>query len=233
MIQKLKEQKLFLVALALILADQVTKAWVKGFTIGGWVHEGMPLHASEPVLGEFLRWTYVENPGMAFGITFGDGKIFLSLFSIVAAMALAWYLSKIRTGPKVIQLGVMLLLAGAAGNLIDRVFYGVIYNEAPLFYGKVVDFIDVDCPDFTLFDREITRWYIFNIADACVSCGIVLLLLFNYKIPSHTGPWELSPGHAQAANIHTAEANEPLVENEQDGMDVSEKTNAADDEKPA
>lgn len=183
--EKLKEQKLFVVALALIVLDQITKVWVKGFSIGGWIHEGMPLHSSVPVIGDIVRWTYVENPGMAFGITFGDGKIFLSLFSVVAAMALSWYLYAIRKGPMVIQLGVMLLLAGATGNLIDRVFYGVIYNEAALFYGKVVDFIDVDCPDFTVFDREITRWYVFNIADACVSCGIALLLIFNYKVPSH------------------------------------------------
>ena len=183
MIQKLREQKLILVALLLVLIDQATKLWVKGFTLGSWVHEGVPLYSSKQVVGDLVRWTYVENPGMAFGITFGDGKIFLSLFSVVAAIALTWYLTKLRTAPMVLQIGVMLLLAGATGNLIDRVFYGVLYNEAPLFYGKVVDFIDVDCPDFRLFNRDITRWYIFNIADACVSCGIVLLILFNHKLP--------------------------------------------------
>ncbi|MFM8473314.1 MAG: signal peptidase II [Candidatus Kapaibacterium sp.] len=219
MMRILKEQRLFLVTIALILADQVTKLWVKGFDLGGWVHEGMPLHSSVPVVGELVRWTYVENPGMAFGISFGDGKIFLSLFSIVAAGALAWYLHRIRRGPRIIQIGVMLLLAGAAGNLIDRVFYGVLYHESPLFYGKVVDFIDVDCPDFTLFDREITRWYVFNIADACVSCGIVLLLLFNHRIPSHTGPQEIGSHGTPAQDLPTQEPEATDVENVADRDD--------------
>ena len=223
--EKLKEQKLFVVAFGLIVLDQITKVWVKGFSIGGWIHEGMALHSSVPVIGDLVRWTYVENPGMAFGISFGDGKIFLSLFSVVAAIALAWYLYAIRKGPLVIQLGVMLLLAGATGNLVDRVFYGVIYNEAALFYGKVVDFIDVDCPDFTVFDREITRWYIFNIADACVSTGIVLLLLFNYKIPSHTGSPEetFQETASTSTQVENSSAPEPDIE----------KNEHSESEKPA
>ncbi len=184
MLKQVREQKLFVVALLLILSDQLTKIWIKGFQLFGFVHEGMTLESSRNVLGDFLRFSYVENPGMAFGVTFGDGKIFLSLFSILAAGALAWYLHKLRHSNVWVQLGVMLLMSGAIGNLIDRVFYGVIYSESPLFYGKVVDFIDVDCPDFNLFGREITRWWVFNIADACVSCGITLLMLVNAKIPT-------------------------------------------------
>ncbi len=183
-LKHVREQRLFVVALLLILIDQVTKVWIKGFHILGLVHEGMPLESSRQIFGELLRFSYVENPGMAFGVSFGSAKIFLSLFSIIAAGGLAWYLHKLRHSTIWVQLGVMLLLAGAVGNLIDRVFYGLIYNEAPLFYGKVVDFIDVDCPDFSLFGHSYTRWWVFNVADACVSCGITLLVLFNHKIPT-------------------------------------------------
>ena len=184
MLKKLNEQKLFYISITLIIIDQLSKIWIKGFTLLGFTHHGMELNTGENIIGDFLRLTFVENPGMAFGITLGDGKILLSLFSIVAAAALAWYLFKLRMSSIWVQIGVMLLLSGAVGNLIDRVFYGVIYSESPLFYGKVVDFVDVDCPDFTLFGREINRWWIFNVADACVSCGIVLLLFANNKIPT-------------------------------------------------
>ena len=64
--------------------------------------------------------------------------------------------------------------------MIDRVFYGVIYGESPLFYGKVVDFLRVDVPDMF----GMTHWPVFNIADSCVSIGIVLLIIFNSKIPN-------------------------------------------------
>lgn len=203
MLKQVREQKLFAVSLLLILIDQFTKIWIKGFHLFGFAHEGMPLNSSRDVLGDFLRFSYVENPGMAFGVEFGAAKIFLSLFSVVAAIALGWYLYKLRHSNIWVQLGIMLLLSGAVGNLIDRVFYGLIFSEAPLFYGKVVDFLDVDCFDFSLFGHTYTRWWVFNVADSCVSCGIVLLLLFNNRIPSlksldsrnyiHDGPVVMYP----------------------------------------
>ncbi|MBL7998025.1 MAG: signal peptidase II [Candidatus Kapabacteria bacterium] len=180
----LREQKLFWIAIILVLIDQATKVLVKGFTLFGYTHAGMYPNQIIDVIGDTVRLTFVENPGMAFGIEFGWGKIFLSLFSVVAMVGLGWYLYRLRMFSMWVQVGIMLLLAGAVGNLIDRVFYGVFYGEMPLFYGYVVDFIDVDIPDVTLFGTTITRWWIFNIADSCVSCGIVTLLFVNSKIPT-------------------------------------------------
>jgi signal peptidase II len=77
----------------------------------------------------------------------------------------------------------MLILAGAFGNFIDRMFYGVIYGNSPLFYGLVVDFIQVDIPDITFNSITYTHWPVFNIADSCVSIGMVFLLFFNKFIP--------------------------------------------------
>lgn len=137
----------------------------------------MYLGESIPVISDFLRLTYVENPGMAFGISFGAGKIFLTLFSLLASAGLTWYLAKLRTPSFWLKLGLALVLAGATGNLIDRLLYGVFYGEAPLFYGRVVDFIDVEFPDFSLWGNSFSRWPVFNIADSCVTCGMVFLLL--------------------------------------------------------
>jgi signal peptidase II len=76
----------------------------------------------------------------------------------------------------IVRLALALILAGAIGNLIDRMFYGVIFGEGTLFHGKVVDFFDLDFFDIAIGNFELTRWFVFNIADAAVSVGIVLLL---------------------------------------------------------
>jgi len=173
----MQNRKYFLGVLILVLVDQITKLLVKGFSIGNFTVQGMRLYESIPVFGDFLRITYVENPGMAFGIEFGEGKIFLTFLSIAIAIAVFWYLWRLDdAAPVVLKIALMFILAGAIGNLIDRTFYGVLFGEAPLFYGKVVDFIDVEFPDFTLFGKHFTRWPVFNIADSCVTIGILLLL---------------------------------------------------------
>ncbi len=174
----------FILALVFIFLDQITKILVKGFSIFGFEHYGFNYGESISVLGDFLHFTYIENPGMAFGISFGAGKIFLSLFSIIAASGLAWYLSKIDFAKRAVKLGIALILAGAVGNLIDRVFYGVLYGEMPLFYGKVVDFIQVDIPDINIFGLSYSHWPVFNIADSCVSVGVIVLLFVHNYMPS-------------------------------------------------
>jgi signal peptidase II len=203
---KNSSRSFFLLAAGLILLDQATKLAVKGFNLFGIQHEGMYVGQSYPIVGETLRLTFVENPGMAFGVSFGWGKVFLTLFSLIAGIGLAWYLSKIRNHSKWIQFGITLLLAGALGNFIDRAFYGVFYNEGALFYGLVVDFIQVDIPDINWFGQVYTHWPVFNVADSCVSCGMVLLLIMNKKIPMFA---DLSPENTTDG---TKKNSEQLVE---------------------
>lgn len=191
---------------ALLLLDQVTKVAVKGFSLFGIDYQGMYLGESIPVIGDFLRLTYVENPGMAFGIGFGSGKIFLTLFSLLASVALAWYLARVRTPSFWLKLGLALVLAGAAGNLIDRMFYGVFYGEAPLFYGQVVDFVDFEFFDFSLFGHTYTRWPVFNVADACVTSGMVLLLLSHKHFPVED-TYKEQNGAQETAPIDTGHNN--------------------------
>ena len=101
----------------------------------------MRIGQSLSVIGDFFRITFVENPGMAFGIdVIGYSKIFLSLFSLVAAIGLALYIYKIRERRLIERLSLALVLGGALGNFIDRAFYGIFYDYAPFLYGRVVDF---------------------------------------------------------------------------------------------
>ena len=156
---------------------------VKGFSIPflNINYEGMYLGQMIPVIGDFFRITFVENPGMAFGYDPGSSfKLIISIFSLAASIGLVFYLYVIKDKSWSLRIAIALILGGAVGNLIDRTFYGVIYNYAPLFYGKVVDFFDVDFFDFTLFGRSYDRWPVFNIADAAVTIG-VLVLVFFYK----------------------------------------------------
>ena len=141
--------------------------------------QGMPLGTSFPVLGDFLRITFIENPGMAFGIEIVDGKIFLTLFSIIASLGILYYLYLMRKEKFLFRLSLALILGGAIGNLIDRTFYGVIYGESTLFHGKVVDFIDVDFFNIDLLGFHLTRFWVFNIADASVSIGVMMMLIFH------------------------------------------------------
>jgi len=144
------------------------------------------------VLGDFFKLTFVENPGMAFGIDVGvESKLFLSLFSLVASGGILYYLYKMRDKHIMLRLALALILGGAVGNLIDRTFYGLFYDYAPLFYGRVVDFLNVDFFDFTIFGRTYDRWPIFNIADSAVSIGVVLLIFLNHKESGDEGVSEV------------------------------------------
>lgn len=133
------------------------------------------------ILGDFFQLTFVENPGMAFGYDPGNNfKLYVSLFSLLASIALLIYLYVARKQSLSLRISLAFILGGAVGNLIDRMFYGVFYGYAPLFYGRVVDFLDFDFFHFTIFGRTFERFPVFNIADASVTIGVLILILF-YK----------------------------------------------------
>lgn len=175
--------RILYLSLVIVLSDQISKFIVKGISIPwlGMNIQGLPLGSSHPVIGDLVRLTYIENPGMAFGIDIG-GKWFFSIFSIVASIGIALYLYKARREHIAFRTSLAMILGGAVGNLIDRVFYGVLYNDGPLFHGRVVDFIDCDFFNVNLLGYHLTRWPVFNIADASVTCGVILLLLAHRKV---------------------------------------------------
>jgi len=175
--------KVLYVTLSIILLDQFSKFFIRGIEIPflNINFEGMYLGESFNVIGEFFKITFIENPGMAFGFDPGsDYKLLISLFSLAASIGLFFYLFIVRKKTLSLRIAIALILGGAIGNLIDRMFYGVIFDYAPLFYGKVVDFFDFDFFNFSLLGRSYDRWPIFNIADASVTVGVLILILF-YK----------------------------------------------------
>jgi signal peptidase II len=193
-------RKYLFLSLFLVIADQATKLAIRGFDLFGIHHEGMYLYESVQVIpgSDLLRWTLVENPGMAFGLNFGM-PVVLSLFSLAASIFLITMLRQSKQQESTgLALALALILAGAFGNLIDRMFYGVFYGYAGLFYGKVVDFIDVDLPDLNFLGLSVERFYVFNIADAAVTVGVILLLIF-YPLKKHEAERAAEEAAAEAA----------------------------------
>ena len=140
--------KILFVSAILVLADQISKTVVRNT---------MSLYESIPIIPEFFHLTYVTNDGMAFGINFPFGIYVFSAISIIFTGFLFWYLWSIKDDEIVVRTGVALILAGAIGNLIDRIFLG-----------EVVDFLDFMIGDF--------HWYVFNLADSCVTVGLGFVL---------------------------------------------------------
>ena len=167
--------------IAVLITDQLSKFYIKGITIPflNLKLEGMYIGESIPILGDFFKITFIENPGMAFGFNPGsDFKLWVSLFSLVASIGLLVYLYLARDKSLSLRIAIAMILGGAIGNLIDRMFYGIIYDYAPMFYGKVVDFLDFDFFNFSILGRDYDRWPIFNIADASVTVGVLILIFF-------------------------------------------------------
>jgi len=167
--------------LGVIFVDQFSKFYIKGINIPflNISFDGMYYGETISVIGDFFRITFIENPGMAFGFNPGsDFKLWISVFSLVASIGLIIYLYVVRNKSLSLRIALAMILGGAVGNLIDRTFYGIIYKYAPAFYGKVVDFFDFDFFNFAIFGRSYDRWPIFNIADASVTIGVFILILF-------------------------------------------------------
>ncbi|MBQ8155821.1 MAG: lipoprotein signal peptidase [Prevotella sp.] len=184
------------IVIAILIIDQLIKIWVK---------TNMHMHESIHITDWFYI-TFIENMGMAFGMQIGS-KILLSLFRMVAIAVLSYYIwQQIRKNVRIGYLVCLaMILAGAAGNLIDCMFYGLCFTSSSEFYtsylvpfgsgyapflmGKVVDMfyfplIETDWPQWMPFvggEHFVFFSPVFNFADASISVGVVLLLLFYRK----------------------------------------------------
>ena len=171
----------FLWLSAVVVAlDQATKAAVLQFMASP---AGIP--RSIPLVGDWLRLTFTENPGMAFGITLGPPGT-VTVLSILATILVAGYIYQVRNEYAPYVWSLSLILGGALGNIIDRVFYGVLLDYGTYFTGHVVDFIHVSLwkgfiPDVVplIGGAYMELFPIWNVADMAIVLGVVGVLVFH------------------------------------------------------
>ena len=159
----------------LVVIDQIIKYLVK---------TNMGLGEQIPVIGQWFRLCFVENEGMAFGLKWGGaaGKFCLSLFRIILCGALVWWIRsmlKKNSAPTGVLVGLTLITAGAFGNIIDCLFYGLVWDYAPFMFGRVVDMFYF--PIIRSGERVIFFSPVFNFADSCVTVGAFYLILFKWR----------------------------------------------------
>jgi signal peptidase II len=213
-------KKAVIIIFLVLLLDQALKFFVK---------TTMFLGESHRIFGDWFQIYFTENEGAAFGMSLGgsSGKLFLSLFRIAAVILIGWWLSRIikRKGHPGLIVCIALIMAGAMGNIIDSMFYGLIFNDpvagcvpqvATLFpkgggyagflHGKVVDMlyfpvIDSRFPDWLPFwggEKFVFFRPIFNIADSSITIGVSILILFQRKFfPAHGKPGNEIPGQPE------------------------------------
>lgn len=194
-------KKAAIIVFAILFFDQLLKFWIKtSFYMG----------ESHALLGSWFYLHFTENEGMAFGMKLGGsyGKLLLSLFRIFAVIIIAGWLYRVtRKGAgNMLILCISLILAGALGNIIDSVFYGVIFNESTymqvatflptgggygtFLHGKVVDMLY-----FPIIESHYPAWMpfwageefiffrpVFNIADSSITTGVLILILFQKQV---------------------------------------------------
>jgi len=184
--------------LLVLIVDQVLKIWVK---------TNMTMGESIPIFGDWSYIYFTENAGMAFGMSFGGevGKIILSIFRVALVCVIGYYLFRmLKKGvSKGVIIGFTLIFAGALGNIIDSLFYGMIFSEstrevvATAFQGGYASFLQghvVDMFYFPLIVGEFPSWFpfwageefeffrpIFNVADSAITVGVLYLLFFQRK----------------------------------------------------
>jgi len=181
--------KFFLIAILVIGIDQASKLWVHFNMEQGTI--------GEIIVFEWFRLHYLLNPGMAFGISLDTeyGKLLLTIFRIISVIGICFWLYWLENKkyPVIYLVSVALILGGATGNLVDSIFYGVWFDNAPFgsptnwFHGQVIDMLY-----FPLFDGTFPSWSpiwanedflffrpVFNIADSSIFIGVVLLMLFT------------------------------------------------------
>ncbi len=196
-------RKSLIIIFVVLLIDQISKIYIKTHFVLGESFE----------VFSWFKILFIENEGAAWGTKLSDilpisesaGKLFLTIFRLFAITGIGYWLYDIirKNSPKLLIFAVSLIFAGALGNIIDSVFYGIIFNnsdhqlasifsEEPygkLFYGKVVDMLY-----FPLIDTTWPEWVprvggknfrffepIFNVADSAISVGVGVLLIFNKK----------------------------------------------------
>lgn len=169
----------FWIAFAIVVLDQLAK-----FAILKTMYRGQSI----PVLGDWFKLTFTENPGMAFGIVLGHPAV-VTVLSIAATFLILYYMFQVgRSAYAPYRYSLALVLGGAFGNIIDRVFYGKLLYDEPLFLGRVVDFIHFDVchclvPSWVpvIGSHYLSLFPIWNVADMAIVTGVVGIIVFQKR----------------------------------------------------
>lgn len=202
--------RLFWIAAGIFLLDQLTKVVVR-------LNMDLGHFGAIDLLGGWLKFTYTENPGMAFGINFGP-KGLITAFSIIAATMIMIYLFRVRSGYFPYTASLACILGGAIGNIMDRLFYGMFFGYAPFFQGRVVDFIHFDIwtgrvPSSVplIGDSYLSFFPIFNVADIGIVGGVIGILIFQRKFLSGFQSEPLDDESEETPEVPAPEQSPPLV----------------------
>lgn len=183
--------KYFLISFLVIIVDQVVKVVVH-------YNMDMGTHGQILIFGDWFKLHYLTNPGMAFGmkLNFEYGKLILTVFRIGAMIAIGYYLYSLiqkqaNTG---LIICIALILGGAIGNLVDSIFYGIWFDNAPYdapspwFHGQVIDMFYIDIwegylPNWIplLGGDYMALWPVFNVADASIFVAICFIIIFQKR----------------------------------------------------
>ncbi|MEI7585624.1 lipoprotein signal peptidase [Runella sp.] len=233
--------KFFLFALLLIAVDQASKLLVNHYMSPGFAGQIR-------IIGDWLKLYYVTNPGMAFGMQIDHeyGKLFLTTFRLGAMVFIAWYMVRlaVRGASSGLLWAMSMILAGAIGNLIDSIFYGVLIGNAPYgsptpwFHGQVIDMVFIDfwegfVPEWVpVWGGQYYTTPIFNFADACIFVGVCIILMFQGTFfprldEPHT---ETQPESDAEIDSESDSTSEPIVENSTEEGEKTEAETAADEE---
>lgn len=183
--------KYFGISLLVIIIDQIVKLVV---------HYNMDMGSQGQILifGNWFKLHYLTNPGMAFGmkLDFTYGKLMLTVFRVGAMGAIGYYLYTLikESAPKGLIICIALILGGAIGNLIDSIFYGIWFDNAPFdapspwFHGQVIDMFYIDIwegylPDWIplLGGDYMALWPVFNVADASIFVSICFIIIYQKR----------------------------------------------------
>tara|TARA_Y100000590_G_scaffold460992_1_gene621586 strand:- start:1101 stop:1583 length:483 start_codon:yes stop_codon:yes gene_type:complete len=152
-----------LIPIVIVFVDQISKILIKNY----WLNNNL-YYSSVNIIGDFIKFTFIENPGIAFGIDTSNFHIYITLLTIIALFVISYYLYHLVQVNDQESLPWSFILGGAIGNCIDRVL--VLF---PSFnYRGVIDFIDMGINEY--------RWYIFNVADLSITIGLIIFLYQSY-----------------------------------------------------
>ena len=159
----------FYISLIIVIFDQLSKFFIKKY----WIENNLFYHQIN-IIGDYFRFVFIENPGIAFGIDTSNYHLYITIFTISAIIFLIYFLYQLILSDSIECLPWSFILGGAIGNCIDRIMVLIPGSG----YNGVIDFIDIGLNQY--------RWYVFNIADASITIGLIILLYQTYILKAKT-----------------------------------------------